>query len=475
VPLPSPRGTSLSTLFDGPGWVALRVTTDVAMLLLGSGLALLWVPASGSPWPLALFPAITLLLLESGGRYRQRMRDAVLDSAGPGIGAISTGAMIVLALIAITGGEAATSAQVVLWTWIVAVAGVTLTAMSLIAAQRALRRRGLVERRTLIVGADATGRDMAARLLRMPQYGLRPIGFLDPDRSLGAELPLDAPPLLGALDDLATIAATHRVRNVIICFPEACHHATLELVARCDALGLETTVIPRLSAAVNSQTRFEYLGVQPLLNLRAVDREGWRFGLKHAVDRLLAAVALLLLSPLLLALGALVRVSSPGPVLFRQERTGRDGRVFELLKFRTMVEADEAAIYEMYPEFVPRGIAPGGVEGTDRRTRVGRLLRRTSLDELPQLVNVLRGEMSLVGPRPERPEFAEIFRHEVERYHDRQRVRAGITGWAQVHGLRGQTPLSERVELDNFYIEHWSLALDMKIMLLTLPALLRGS
>ena len=181
------------------------------------------------------------------------------------------------------------------------------------------------------------------------------------------------------------------------------------------------------------------------------------------------------LAPLMLALAALVKLSSPGPVLFRQERTGRDGRLFELLKFRTMIEPDDAAVYHRYPQLAPRGLAPGGVEGVDRRTRAGALLRRTSLDELPQLVNVLRGEMSLVGPRPERPEFAELFRSEVERYHDRHRVRAGITGWAQVHGSRGQTPLTERVELDNFYIEHWSLALDAKIMLLTLPALLRGS
>ena len=121
------------------------------------------------------------------------------------------------------------------------------------------------------------------------------------------------------------------------------------------------------------------------------------------------------------------------------------------------------------------GCAPGGVEGVDRRTRIGRLLRKTSLDELPQLINVVRGEMSLVGPRPERPEFAELFQRDIERYQDRHRVRAGITGWAQVHGLRGQTPLVDRVEYDNFYIEHWSLALDLKILLLTIPALLRGS
>ncbi len=471
------HGRALGALFDGPGWIALRVSTDVLMLLLACGAALALVPASGRPWPLALFPALTLLALESGGRYRQRMRDAVLASAGPGIGAISLGALAVFALLLLVGASPVTSGPLIVWAWGAALVGVTTTSVGLIALQRTLRRRGLVERRALIIGADATGVEMAARLRRIPQYGLRAVGFLDAGclEERERRLPPDAPPLLGTLDDLAAVASIYEVRNVIVCFPDVAQQATLALVARCDELGLEATVVPRLSAAVNFQTRFEYLGVQPLLNLRAVDRDGWRFSVKHAFDRLLAGVALVLLSPLLLVLAALVRLSSPGPILFRQQRTGRDGRVFELLKFRTMIAADDAAIYAMYPEFAPRGMAPGGVEGIDRRTGVGRLLRRTSLDELPQLVNVLRGEMSIVGPRPERPEFAELFRQEVERYHDRQRVRAGITGWAQVHGLRGQTPLAERVELDNFYIEHWSLALDAKIMLLTLPALLRGS
>jgi lipopolysaccharide/colanic/teichoic acid biosynthesis glycosyltransferase len=206
----------------------------------------------------------------------------------------------------------------------------------------------------------------------------------------------------------------------------------------------------------------------------------WRFGVKYALDRVFAALLLVLLSPLLAVIALTVRLSSPGPILFRQLRAGRDGRVFDLLKFRTMVpppvsgDVGEAGRSCAEWECAP-GLAPGGVEGADRRTRVGRFLRRTSLDELPQLLNVVRGEMSLVGPRPERPEFAEAFRQELEHYHERHRVRSGITGWAQVNGSRGQTPLADRVELDNFYIEHWSPALDAKILLMTLPALLRGS
>jgi lipopolysaccharide/colanic/teichoic acid biosynthesis glycosyltransferase len=162
-------------------------------------------------------------------------------------------------------------------------------------------------------------------------------------------------------------------------------------------------------------------------------------------------------------------VSSPGPVLFRQRRVGRDGRAFDLLKFRTMREARGAGEFEP-----PEGCAPGGVEGNDRRTKVGRHLRELSLDELPQFINVLRGDMSIVGPRPERPLFVKRFATEVDRYHDRHRVRSGITGWAQVHGLRGQTPIADRVEWDNWYIQNWSLRLDLRIVALTVGEVLRA-
>jgi lipopolysaccharide/colanic/teichoic acid biosynthesis glycosyltransferase len=170
----------------------------------------------------------------------------------------------------------------------------------------------------------------------------------------------------------------------------------------------------------------------------------------------------------MIVLAIAVKLSSPGPILFRQRRIGQDGQVFEMLKFRSMhIPSDDT-------EFVPPpGFAPGGVEGPDRRTPIGRFLRRSGLDELPQLINVLRGEMSLVGPRPERPEFAIAFGAELARYTDRHRVKSGITGWAQVSGLRGQTSLVERVDMDNYYIRNWSLSLDLKIALLTVPAVLR--
>jgi exopolysaccharide biosynthesis polyprenyl glycosylphosphotransferase len=240
----------------------------------------------------------------------------------------------------------------------------------------------------------------------------------------------------------------------------------LREIRRCEELGVEVSLVPRLFESMTERLEVEQLGGLPLLSAKKANPKGWQFAAKHVLDRLIALFLLLLLSPLfaLLAAGALVSVGRP--IFFRQPRVGRDGRRFAMLKFRSMRAASEPVVL---PD-LPHDTAPGGVEGDDRRTRLGTFLRRTSLDELPQLLNVARGEMSLIGPRPERPDFVELFEENVPRYSDRHRVKSGITGWAQVHGLRGQTSLSDRVEWDNYYIENWSLWLDVKISLMTVLA-----
>jgi lipopolysaccharide/colanic/teichoic acid biosynthesis glycosyltransferase len=190
--------------------------------------------------------------------------------------------------------------------------------------------------------------------------------------------------------------------------------------------------------------------------------------LKHGIDRVIAFLVLVVLAPLMIAIAVGVRLSSPGPVLFRQRRVGRGGREFDLYKFRTMRDEPADARFEL-----PAGVAPGGVEGSDRRTSIGRWLRASSLDELPQFLNVLRGEMSIIGPRPERPDYAKRFALTMPGYIDRLRVNAGITGWAQANGLRGQTPIADRVAYDNYYIDHWSLRLELRTVILTGVEILR--
>jgi lipopolysaccharide/colanic/teichoic acid biosynthesis glycosyltransferase len=196
------------------------------------------------------------------------------------------------------------------------------------------------------------------------------------------------------------------------------------------------------------------------------------FAVKYVIDRFVAGLLLVLLSPVLIALALGTWKSVGRPIFYRQRRVGRDGVEFEMLKFRSMKPVENEC--DILSILAP-GIAPGGVEGQDRRTRFGHFLRRTSADELPQLINVVRGEMSLVGPRPERPEFVAAFERDGPRYGERLRVRAGITGWAQVHGLRGKTSLADRSEWDNYYIDNWSLWLDLKILVLTVKALFRSA
>jgi len=225
----------------------------------------------------------------------------------------------------------------------------------------------------------------------------------------------------------------------------------------------------------------EHVGGVALLRIERTDPRGWQFAVKHAVDRVSAACGLLLLAPLLGLIAVLVRRSSPGPTLFRQPRVGRDGQLFDMLKFRTMAIADDDvatnAAWDRYlaePETSDAQHDRPGAVGVDRRTPIGRLLRRTSLDELPQLFNVLRGDMSLIGPRPELPGYVEAFEQRLYRYGDRHRVKSGLTGWAQVQGLRGDTSLQDRIDWDNYYVENWSPWLDLKILLLTIPAVIGG-
>jgi exopolysaccharide biosynthesis polyprenyl glycosylphosphotransferase len=306
-----------------------------------------------------------------------------------------------------------------------------------------------------------------------------PVGFLDEDPRSVAEVGGRDVPVLGTIEDLDQAVASTNVSNLIVAFSSVADERVSRLIQRCQELDVEVSVVPRMFDTINNRVGYDTVGGLPLMSFTTVNPRGLQFAIKHALDRVLASLFLVFLAPLLLATTLAVKLSSPGPILFRQRRVGRDGKAFDLYKFRSMqlqpgrspAEEDESSL-----EFLLGGdTAPGGVEGEDRRTVVGRLLRRTSIDELPQLLNVLKGEMSLIGPRPERPEFVELFVNDIVRYGDRHRVKSGITGWAQVHGLRGQTSLAERVEWDNYYIAHWSLGLDLKIFALTLAALFHNA
>jgi exopolysaccharide biosynthesis polyprenyl glycosylphosphotransferase len=380
--------------------------------------------------------------------------------------ATSVAAMTTLGVRVVLGDNPAADEQVfTLWafTTILLVPG-TLALSSL---ELRDRRAGIVAKPTLIVGAGRVGQLTAKRLLDRPELGLRPVGFIDknplvPDGSSGI-------PVLGASWDLDEILLQYDVRHVIFAYSTAPHEVLLRMVRRCQELGIAVSVVPRLFEKVTAKVSVDHIGGLPLISIHPADPKGWQIRLKYQIERVAAAVLLVFLAPLLAVSVAAVWLSVGRPILFRQRRVGLDGQEFGILKFRSMKDApaDEEPL-SLLPD-----TAPGGAGNVERRTRVGKLLRRTSIDELPQLINVVRGEMSLIGPRPERPEFAQIFYHQVHRYDERLRVKSGITGWAQVHGLRGQTSLSERVELDNHYIDNWSFRLDARILLMTVRSVLR--
>lgn len=458
-------------VFEGPRGRLLTVASDAVMFWVAASIALhlpLGAPSSGSiTLLLAAMPAAAMTRLAMRGMYTDRpTRMAMLDQARTIASSTGFAAMGALAVAALLGlGDQASRTLVAAW----ALGTVLVTGLrvALTLARRRARRRGLSGSRVLIVGAGVIGAQLERRLLAAPELGLVPVGFLDADPAPAAVTGRHGR-VLGTPDQLAAAVAATAADHVVVAFSSAPDSTVQPLLRRCEALGLEVSVIPRLFESVNDRQWVEHIGGMPLVGLGRVDPKSWPFEVKHLADRVVAAVLVAALAPLLLLCALAVRVSSPGAVLFRQRRVGRDGRSFAILKFRSMREAPKAG-------FVPvTGAAPGGVEGDDRRTRVGTFLRRTSLDELPQLINVARGDMSLIGPRPERPEFVELFGRDVRRYGERHRVKSGMTGWAQVHGLRGQTSLSERVEWDNWYISNWSLWLDLKILLMTPLAVLRA-
>jgi exopolysaccharide biosynthesis polyprenyl glycosylphosphotransferase len=472
------RAQGLSGIGFKPGaaWAAARLSLDASMLFVTGMAARFGSEAAGVPSPpgawLAVFAGLVLALLAARGMYGSRLRFEILEELRLIVTATSLAAMGVLTLRELAGEPPDLAAQTIR-TWAFASAYLAAGRIALHWSRSQAYRHGESLRPTLIVGAGKVGRLTAKRLLEHPEIGLRPIGFLDKDPLVEEDETLPVP-VLGASWDLDRVAAHHDVEQVIVTFSRAPHEVLLRLVNRCEELGLRVAFVPRLFERMTSKLTVEHLGGLPFISARPANPKGVQFAIKYAADRVAAALLLLLTLPVTAVASAAIMLTVGRPLFFRQTRVGRDGRTFEMLKFRTMTPGFEAGDWDAQAHELPPDTAPGGVEGDDRRTGLGRILRRTSIDELPQLVNVLRGEMSLIGPRPERPEFVGLFEQSVYRYTDRHRVKSGITGWAQVNGLRGKTSLSDRVEWDNYYIENWSLWLDVKVLILTALAVIRS-
>jgi exopolysaccharide biosynthesis polyprenyl glycosylphosphotransferase len=464
-------------------WHVARPLVDAAMLTVACLAAAIGSEAAGVSAPplgsLVAFSVLVMLLLALRGMYATRLRSELLEGIRGVVAATSLAAMTVLTLRELLFAEPQELAAQTIRPWAFATAYLAAGRIALHWSRAQARRQGEALRPTLIVGAGRVGRLVAKRLLAHPELGLKPVGFLDkepmdPDGSVTV-------PVLGASWDLDEVVGAHGVEQVIVTFSTAPNEVLLRLVRRCEDLGVSVSFVPRLFERVNGRVEVEHIGGLPLVTAHPSNPRGWQFALKYAADRLLAGLAVLLISPVLLGLSAAVLLTMGRPILFRQQRIGRDGRPFDMLKFRTMrgVPADsgeaDADWAREQTGAEGRSSEAGIAQSDERRTPLGRFLRSYSLDELPQLLNVLRGEMSLVGPRPERVHYVGLFEESIYRYTDRHRVKAGITGWAQVNGLRGKTSLADRVEWDNYYIENWSLWLDLKIALMTALAVVRSS
>ncbi len=461
--------------------------SDFAMLILAAAVSIAsWSTDNlgADIFEFAIFGVAVLGVLAVAGIYRTNFAPHFLDDAGKVIGATAIVAMtMTFAQVLFFDSQGAADQAVRAWifaaTYMIAARG----AIHLV--EMRLRKAGLAGENTLIVGAGAVGRQFAQRLVDRPEFGLRPVAFLDDDpleidSPVSGDIPVlhsgspapESAPLFGPGLELAI--AERQVTHVIVSFSSMRHHAELDLVRRCQAMGVTVSVLPRLFEGVTDRIGLERIGGIPIISVHPTDPLGWQFAIKYAGDRFLAAVAIIVSSPVMIIAALATALTLGRPIIFSQRRVGLDGREFNLYKFRTMRDARDGEASEVdLDDRLHAGLAPGGVEGVDRRTRVGTWLRKTAIDELPQLFNVLRGDMSLVGPRPERPSYARLFDESVYRYADRHRVKSGLTGWSQVHGLRGNTSIADRVEWDNYYIENRSFLLDLKIIALTIPALLR--
>ena len=338
--------------------------------------------------------------------------------------------------------------------------------LAIYVALRSARQGGRNVRRVLIVGAGKAGQRLARAFRHYPWMGFEVVGFLDDRVGAVEEEPRDPfypeqagpPNVLGPIDAIGDVLDDHGGIDLVYAALPIAAAGQIEIVSRaCAARTAHLALVPDLFGLdLMMNARVSHVDGLPVLHLIDEAPFDLRTVLKRTLDVTFSAAALVLLSPVLLAIALAVKRSSPGPVLYRQTRMGLNGQTFEILKFRSMPVDAEAASGPVWSR-----------AGEVRATRFGAFLRRTSLDELPQFFNVLRGDMSVVGPRPERPALIEGFRHQIPGYMLRHKTKAGITGWAQIHGWRGDTSLEKRIEFDLYYIQNWSLWLDLKIMALT--------
>ncbi|NDJ54913.1 MAG: undecaprenyl-phosphate glucose phosphotransferase [Chloroflexi bacterium] len=389
--------------------------------------------------------------------YHQARAVSRVDELTTIFGSVSIATMMTVAISALTWRNTPFELDfprgMILYAWELAIILIVLGREAHRRVWHRLRMRGVGRDRVLVVGSGEAAQAIIQKIQWSPYLGYDLVGVVN--GSEGAE-EVSGAPVLGEKDNLAEIIESNEINEVIIALPEGTsRQEVIRLVSLCQRGSVAIKIFPDVFEFITTGVSIDDLGGLPLLSVRDIQLRGYRRSLKRAIDMLGAGIGLVLLSPYFMLIALIIKLESPGPVFYTQERMGLDGRTFNMIKFRSMhKDADKGG----------RGWT---TKDDPRRTRLGSWLRQRDIDELPQLINVFLGEMSLVGPRPEQPTYVEKFRDHIPRYMDRHREKGGMTGWAQIHGYRGDTSISERIKYDLWYVENWSLWLDIKILVRT--------
>ncbi len=452
----------MNKLFFNLTWMA-----DLAGLWLAVTAAY-FIRFSGWPIPLShdvpalhlylkAYPVLGLVLLlcyQYAGLYQQRRGISGIDELSR-ITRASTVAFLLITVLTYFYSRATYSRIVLVYGWVLTIAAITLLRSFLRRLQVILRRRGVGVARLAVVGLTPAAASLAEQLKRRPGLGYRLVGFIA--ESQGEPKTWQKLPVLGGMAKLDQLIVNHHLDEILFALPASAHGKMQELLLNPKSPDVNFKILSDLFGLITNPATVDDIAGIPIFAIKETPlaQMGARIQ-KRFFDLALTIPAIVLLSPLLILIALAVKLSSPGPVLYRQERISRGNKPFMVLKFRSMRQNAEKKTGPVW-----------AAKKDDRVTKVGSFLRKTSLDELPQLFNIIKGEMSLVGPRPERPHFVEKFKEAMPHYLERHQVKAGLTGWAQVNGLRGNTPIEERTTYDLWYVENWSLILDLKIIIRT--------
>jgi exopolysaccharide biosynthesis polyprenyl glycosylphosphotransferase len=445
------------------------VFSDTAMLavafvlgyFLRARLPLPAVPVDPPPLsnyiPMLIVHVTTVMMVFYFGRmYHQKRAVSRIDTGYAIAQNVSIGTFLAVAFETLAFKNSALELDyprgVVIYAWLL---GIALTVIGReLHRQATIRMRdlGVGRDNVLIVGSGEVARTIAEKIRWSPHLGYNIIGAVNGHSGHAA----GDVPIIGSTDEIPELIDTYEIDEVIIALPEASHRELVQLVSKCQRGKVNIKVYPDIFAYMTGGMTVDDLNGMPMLSVRDVALRGWKLSLKRAMDIVGSLIGLVMLSPWMAITAILIKLESPGPVFFCQERMGLDGHPFPMIKFRSM--RDDAEKY-----------GPGWTTEDDPRvTRIGTFMRKTNWDEIPQLINVFYGQMSLVGPRPEQTYYVQKFREVIPRYMERHREKAGMTGWAQVNGMRGDTSILERTKYDLWYVENWSLWLDIKIVLRTL-------